>query len=303
MKVLIIGVTGFIGLPTAQALVRAGHIVYGLVRTAGKIQKLAAEEVIPVVGDVYEPAKWLTQELIRSLDVIIQMVGGTAAADLQHISTLLLDSFAEASNNFRPSSAPKLTFLLTAGTWGYGDDRKAIVNDTTPMTNPPEMVAWGVEHEQRVLNHAVLNGLTVRPGLVYGRSGSLFGPLFRTALEGKVRWPGTPGGRLSTVHVDDLANLFVLAAEKAQLIGGKSFVATNDFSESVDDILRQLAEVSGAKGYEYHEPTNPCDHALTVTTIVRPYLARALLGWQPRKAGMVDHMEIYYSAWKAHEDL
>lgn len=36
--------SGFIGFPVAQALVRAGHIVYGLTRSEDKRLKLAAEE-------------------------------------------------------------------------------------------------------------------------------------------------------------------------------------------------------------------------------------------------------------------
>ena len=43
--------------------------------------------------------------------------------------------------------------------------------------------------------------------------------------------------------------------------------------------------------------------ALTTTTLLRPYLARALLGWQPRKPGFVDGMEVYYNAWKAGAGL
>ncbi len=45
------------------------------------------------------------------------------------------------------------------------------------------------------------------------------------------------------------------------------------------------------------------EKAIGTTGLARPYLARSLLGWQPRKAGLVDHLEIYYSAWKASEDL
>lgn len=36
--------SGFIGLPAAQALVRAGHIVYGVTRSESKVKSLAAEE-------------------------------------------------------------------------------------------------------------------------------------------------------------------------------------------------------------------------------------------------------------------
>ena len=39
--------------------------------------------------------------------------------------------------------------------------------------------------------------------------------------------------------------------------------------------------------------------ALGTTTLVRPYLAKTLLGWQPSKPGLVDGLPIYYAAWKA----
>ena len=41
------------------------------------------------------------------------------------------------------------------------------------------------------------------------------------------------------------------------------------------------------------------EEALATTSLVRPYLARALLGWQPRKAGLVDGLETYYAAYLA----
>ncbi len=40
----LLSATGFIGLPIAQAFVRAGHIVYGQTRSAAKAKQLAAEE-------------------------------------------------------------------------------------------------------------------------------------------------------------------------------------------------------------------------------------------------------------------
>jgi len=51
MKVLILGASGFIGNAAALAFVRAGHIVYGQTRSSKTAQKLAADEIIPVVCD------------------------------------------------------------------------------------------------------------------------------------------------------------------------------------------------------------------------------------------------------------
>jgi hypothetical protein len=44
------------------------------------------------------------------------------------------------------------------------------------------------------------------------------------------------------------------------------------------------------------------EEALTTTSLIRPYLARALLGWQPRKAGLVDGLATYYAAYLASRD-
>jgi len=62
-------------------------------------------------------------------------------------------------------------------------------------------------------------------------------------------------------------------------------------------------EVSDAKGgYEYIQPTNLFEEAIGTTTLLRPYIARALLGWQPRKAGLIDGLPIFYAAWLASKD-
>lgn len=39
--------------------------------------------------------------------------------------------------------------------------------------------------------------------------------------------------------------------------------------------------------------------AIGTTTLVRPYLARALLGWRPRKPSLIDGLDTYYNSWKA----
>jgi hypothetical protein len=39
--------------------------------------------------------------------------------------------------------------------------------------------------------------------------------------------------------------------------------------------------------------------ALATTVLTRPYLARALFGWQPKKIGLTDGLDVYYSAFQA----
>ncbi|KAJ7078011.1 hypothetical protein B0H15DRAFT_954777 [Mycena belliarum] len=299
MKVLILGATGFIGLPAAQALVRAGHMVYGLSRSEAKAKMLAAEEIIPIIGDV-ESDVWIP--LISTLDVIIETVGGDVGGtpDLAKIGNETYERVAKAVPQLRTADAPLLSYIYTSGTWVHGESRTEIVTDTTPISHPAGYIDWRPETEQLVARSAIVNGIVVRPALLYGRSGSIFARLFRAASEGRVVWPGTPGGRYAVIHTDDLADLYVRVAEQAQSLGGKIFDAATPVTESVDDLLAKLVVVSKAKGpYEYKKPETLLQEAITTTTLLRPYLANALLGWSTKKPGVVDGLETYYAAWLA----
>lgn len=110
---------------------------------------------------------------------------------------------------------------------------------------------------------------------MYGRGEGILEPLFRAAVtEGKVAWYGRQGGKLPTVHQDDLADceysflfvyfllltfiatVYVKAAEKSAIAAGQIFSAGNDMVEGVDTIMEKLAKVSGSKGYSWIEPSN-----------------------------------------------
>ena len=210
-------------------------------------------QVIPVVGKVTAPTPWL--DLIKTLDMVIDAVGGTA--DICTLSTSLLLSISPAAKDLHPHIAPKLTYIYTSGTWVHRANHKDTISDTTPCTKPAKLVAWRLDQEQWVVTDLELNGIVVHPALIYGHSGSLFEPLLRAASEGKVAWYGTPGGRYALIHPDDLADLYLRASEKAEIAGGKIFNAANDMTESVDDFLEKLVQVSRAKsGLEYIKPVN-----------------------------------------------
>ncbi|KAJ7206250.1 hypothetical protein GGX14DRAFT_500409 [Mycena pura] len=294
MNILILGATGFIGFPAAQALVRAGHTVYGLSRTEAKAKLLAAEELIPVIGDV-DSDNWIP--LIAKLDIIIEAVGG---GEIVFQARTTFERVLKAVADLRSADAPLLSYIYTSGGWVHGDSRTEVVTDTTPIVRPLSLVTWRPAVEQLVARSTAVNGIVVRPAIVYGRSASLLAMLFMGASQGRVTWPGTPGGRYPVVHTDDLADLYVRMTEKASLLGGKIFDVATPNLVSVDELLQRVVEVSGAKGpYEYTRPTNAFEEALAATVLVRPYLANALLGWSPRKPGLIENIEVYYAAWVA----
>jgi nucleoside-diphosphate-sugar epimerase len=192
---------------------------------------------------------------VPTLDVVIEALGGS---DVVAIQDAVYEAVRTAASS-RPAGSAKISYIYTSGTWVHGDNRHTgqVVTDNTPLTAPAELVAWRPAKEARILQDDVLNGIVIRPALLYGKGGSIFESAFRSASDGKVRWPGPAGGRLSLIHCDDLADLYVRVSERAQVLGGRAFDAANDISESVDDVLAQLVRVSGASGpAELYEPTN-----------------------------------------------
>lgn len=209
--------------------------------------------VIPVICDTSSD---IWHSLIPTLDVIIEAVGGTA--NMKVVSASIREAVISAAQRLRPSHAPKIAYIYTSGTWVHGENRSEIVTDSTPITNPPELVAWRPPQEQLTITDTTLNGIVVRPALLYGRSGSILETLFKQAtVDKKVTWPGTPGGKLALIHTDDLANLYVRVAEGASIAGGKIFDAANSISEDVDAFLKKLSIIVGLGGeYEYRSPEN-----------------------------------------------
>jgi uncharacterized protein YbjT (DUF2867 family) len=59
MRVLVLGGTGSIGGPVVRELIRRGHDVVALARSAASAQKLADLGAATIAGDISTPDQWL----------------------------------------------------------------------------------------------------------------------------------------------------------------------------------------------------------------------------------------------------
>ncbi|EJU04357.1 NADP-binding protein [Dacryopinax primogenitus] len=291
MKVLILGASGFIGGPVSQAFVRSGHEVYGSTRSQEKAPGLAAKEIMPLVGE-----EW--KSIAADMDVIVDCT----AAYGPDMAVPNLKTVAEISK--KRDSLYKISYIFTSGTWVHGNmDQRGgfFADERSPTKKSPDLVEWRALFERDVLQNPDVNGIVIRPALLYGKSMSLLEPLFQQAMAGKIEWVGAPGDRYSLIHGDDLADLYVRVGEGASMYKGLTFDAANPQSESLDDLLAKLAQVSGCSGYSYRAPQNTFEVAMTTTSFTRPSLGRALTGWVPKKFGLVDGMQVYYKTYVASQ--
>ncbi|KAG8774001.1 hypothetical protein FRC15_001640 [Serendipita sp. 397] len=293
MKVIIFGASGYIGLPLANALVRNGHIVYGVSRSKDNAPKMRANEIIPLLGDADSTDEW--KDHLKDADVVIDCTAGMDTS-----GPAMLKAVESLTGTVRKPGTPKLAYIYCSGIWVHGDDRKRFTFESGSTERAPSAIAWRPQLEQDVVSNQVLKGIVIRVGLCYGRGGSLIGLLFSQGDSGSISWFGTPGGSYSLVHVDDVAECFLLAAEKNNLVGGLILDATNEITESVDGILHAFSSLVGIpwNKVSYRPCANILEEAMSITIRARPSLARTLLGWQPRKPGLIDGMAIYYEAYK-----
>jgi len=297
VKVFITGATGFIGFATAQAFARAGYEVLGLCRSAEKARRLAREEVRPVMGDLTRPETWL--DAAAQAAVLVH-----CAADLQS-GMVGPDKIAvEAMLAVGPRGARPKTLVYTSGVWVQGPTGDGVADETTPL-NPLPIVAWRTAHEQMVLSATSVRGIVLRPGCVYGKSGSLTGSWFEGAYKKKdLQVVGDGTNRWAMVHVDDLADAYLRAAQSG--LSGEVFNVTDRSRDSVAEMAAAAARVAGYGGAIRFVPVSeaakamgPFAEALALDQHVSSWKIVRRLGWHPQHGGFVDGAKVYFEAWKA----
>ncbi|WVQ69351.1 uncharacterized protein L199_007568 [Kwoniella botswanensis] len=309
MKVFILGATGFLGLPAAEAFVRAGHIVYGSTRSRKSAEEvLAPNEIIPVVTDPYSEEgrkKWGV--IAAQCDVVIDALsanGAKPAIDIFHNFLKHLD---------RPKGSPKPTYIYTSGLWinsrGYGGLEKW-TDERQPTSTYNEAVQWRPLIEVPVLESEKVHGIVIRGAVVYGRDGSAFASyIFDEALKASktdekiFETVYSHETRIASIHTDDIADLYLRVAERGPILRGQVFMASNQFTERLTDILDAVVRVSGCKGYRAKAPKGAMQEAWVSSTLFKPSLGNALTGWRPRKMSLVDGMDIYWSSYLANKQL
>src|SRR5262249_48210609 len=108
-------------------------------------------------------------------------------------------------------------FVYTSGIWVLGDTGGRVVDENAPA-NPVALVAWRPAMEQMVLSASAdtIRAIVVRPGVVYGRGGGIAADFVQSARgSGAARYVGAGENRWPVVDVDDLADLYASAVERA----------------------------------------------------------------------------------------
>lgn len=276
MKVFLTGGSGYIGRATIESLRRHGHEVTALARSDRAVETVTALGAKAAVGD------------LTDLDVL--RAGAAAADGVIHLGAVNSPEAATidlaAAEAMLDGLGGRGPYVHTGGVWVYGDT-DGVVDESAP-TNPPAITAWRLDNEARVLASAAAGSrpVVVMPGLVYGRSNGLIEAFFvepaRTA--GAVRVIGDGGNHTTLVHVDDVADLYVLALGApagAVYLGVAQNLPFAELAPALAQAAGHVGKIEQLSLEQALEQMGPIAEAYALDQQLSGDRARRELGWDP----------------------
>jgi len=288
-RVLVTGATGFVGAAIARTLLRRGHEVVGLVRDLRRGRALEELGARLAVGDMLAPDTY--RPLVAGVDAVVMAAQYAIGGRLTR-RTFARVGYADGvmTGTLAATCLDHGTRLVyTSGYFTYGDHGADWITEATPFAPSP----LGVAHARAVVRlralhrDAGLDAVILAPGFVYG-PGGLFKQSFTDQLaKGRLRVIGTGRNYWSPVHVDDLAEAFALAVERAA--PGAAYNVVDDAPLPLRALVDQLTDALGHERVGTIPPWlmklligGPLVDALVTSARVRNDKVKAELGWAPR---------------------
>lgn len=284
-KVLITGITGYIGGTIAEKLLKKNYKVLGLIRNDRHAEELRSLGIEPVIGNIHDET--VLRAAVSEADAVIH---NADSADDAYAA----DSFV----NIMEGSGKTLIFTSGSAIFGgkeNGEGNSFVFTEDIPL-NPRLEMASRVLINDYILQAAQKNirSIVIVPTMVYGEGLGLKKESIQLpALIGfsKEKDHGVFFGKgeniWSNVHIEDLAELYILALEKAE--AGSVYYAENGSST-----LRNIAEniskkyaLQPALSVSVQEAVNRFGPAggyfgFASNSLCSADKARAELGWSPR---------------------
>ncbi|MDF3200666.1 NAD-dependent epimerase/dehydratase family protein [Pseudomonas sp. 1912-s] len=291
MKIFLTGANGFVGGSVAHHLIAQGHSVRGLLRDPQKAERLQALGITPVIGSLDD--RQLLIDEARQADAVID------AANSDHAGAV--DTFIEALRG-----SGKL-LIHTSGSSIIGDDASGntlsehVFDEDTPfIIEPPKQARYDIDLRMMAAAELGIRSVVICPSNIYGVGHGLTDHSFqlpflmaRARETGVMRIVGAGVNRWSNVHIDDVAQLFLLAVEKAP---AGAFYFLENGEASFIDMATALAKRMNlgavqswpAEEAEQHWDPTHVHYTFGTNSRVKAKRARAQLGWAPRHSSILD---------------
>jgi len=291
MRVLVTGATGLIGGAVARRLAAAGHDVVGLARSDASAAKLTQQGYQAIHGDLADADS--VAQAVQGVDAVVHAASpsdqNTAAYD-EAATRAIIDALRGTSKRF----------VYTSGCLVYGATGDTPATEESAL-DPVELVRFRQALEAEILSAVAVgvHPVIIRPAWVFGDHGGAAMMMYASAKEhGAARYVGDGQNRWTCVHADDLADLYLLAIEKAP--AASIFNGAHGPAISLVEIARAASHGADAGGQVVEWPLDEARQALWVFAdaiacdqLVSGELAERELGWRPSRHSIIDELRSY----------
>ncbi|WP_425147626.1 SDR family oxidoreductase [Deinococcus sp.] len=292
MNIFLTGATGYIGSRVAQRLTQHGHTVTALARTPERAARLQNLGYQTMLGDLTDPASLVTPA--QQADGVIHTAFNHATDFFEGVEVErgVMDALLSA---LRGSGKP---LVASNGSGILGDTGTVPVDEhfSLPADWPVAERGQFEQTLQQAANEGVRTSVLRIPILAYGHGESQLVPLLiNTARDaGAAYYVGDGDNRLSSAHVDDIADLYLLALERAP--GGSIYnvavgesVAARDLAEAICQLLGGETRAQSVTFERAGEIWNPfLATLLSMNNQLSADKAMQELGWQPKGPSLLD---------------
>jgi farnesol dehydrogenase len=257
MKVLVTGVTGFLGGRVAGGLASRGWNVRGLVRDPSRWESRPATAEV-VEGDV--TAADAVRRAVSGCDAVVHAaalvkVWARDRRDFDRVNVEGLRNVVEAARDARARVVYTSSFIALGPSDATPRDESP-PRAGGPFHNDYERTKWIADRYARHLGASGYPIVRLYPGVVYGpgaltAGNHVVGLLLQHARGRLAGLPGGGRGRLSFAFVDDVVAGFVAALEKAPQ--GSGYVLGGD-NRSVRELFGAFERASGIRAPRRHVP-------------------------------------------------
>ncbi|WP_033439373.1 NAD-dependent epimerase/dehydratase family protein [Saccharothrix sp. NRRL B-16314] len=296
MRVLLAGATGAIGSVLVPRLLRAGHEVLGLTRSAAGAARLSTCGARPVIADLMDRDDLLGALDGVAADAVIHQATAITGVPLFHRSLHATDDLREQGTTNLLEAARVIgsgRFITQSFFLGYGyrDHGPDPLTEEHPFAEPTGHRATDRHmRSMRANEDQVLgaSGIALRYGMFYGPDPMTLKlvELTRRRLVPALRGAGT----VPPIHLHDAASATVAALDRGR--PGQAYNIVDDHPVDFGDYIKAMAETAGAP-----PPRSvpggvlralPYLYALMVGTRIRLANAKAKheMGWAPAYPGI-----------------
>lgn len=205
MRVLIVG-CGYVGSALGAELIRQGHRVWGVRRSAETNGELRALGIIPVNADITRPET--LPRIDSPYDWVVYCVS-SAGGDPQDYQRVYLEGAGHLLDWL--SAAPPSRLVYTGSTSVYGQTDGSSVDEASPaqpQTSTGKILLRTEEAFLGARNRFTAPAIVLRIGAIYGPSRAYWLEQFNS---GKVKPDGQGDRILNMVHRDDVAGAIIAA--------------------------------------------------------------------------------------------